>query len=287
VRAPDVERELPSRHGRGQGVGQLRIESPANLLIKRMRSLEQRKTREREGAFVVEGIQPVWHAVEQGAAIETLVVAPELLTSAPAREMVARQRAAGMRVAEISAELFARVATREHPSGLAAIVRARTQSLDDLAVTPTSLFVALHEVGNPGNLGTIIRTVDAVGGSGVILVGAGTDPYHPSAVRASVGTLFRLPIVQAGEIAAVRAWCTAHGIALVTTSGRAPHDYWAVSYPAPSLVLFGSEGRGLPSEIVAAGDLAVHIPMHGGADSLNLSVAAGVLLYEFLRQREH
>jgi TrmH family RNA methyltransferase len=262
-----------------------RIESPANPLIKRMRALEQRKAREREGAFIVEGIQPVWHAVENGAAIETLVVAPELLTSAPAREMIAQQRAAGTRIVEISASVFARVATREHPSGLAAIVRARPQSLDDLAVTPTALFVALHEVGNPGNLGTIIRTVDAVGGTGVILIGDGTDPYHPSAVRASVGTLFRLPIVQVDTVADMLAWCAAQQVAVVTTSGRAPHDYWDVTYPAPCLLLFGNEGRGLPPDVVAAGDLAVRIPMHGGADSLNLSVAAGVLLYELLRQR--
>src|SRR5579885_3310136 len=104
-----------SLQGGGQGAGQLRIESPANPLVKRMRALEQRRTREREGAFVVEGIQPVWHAVENGAEIETLVVAPELLTSAPARKMLARQQAAGTRVAEVSAALFARVATRENP----------------------------------------------------------------------------------------------------------------------------------------------------------------------------
>jgi len=263
----------------------LRIESPANPLIKRMRALEQRKTRERERAFVVEGIQPVWHAVEQGAEIETLVVAPELLTSAPAQEMVAQQRAVGTRVAEVSAALFARVATREHPSGLAAIVHTRPQSLAGLAITPTSLFIALHEVGNPGNLGTIIRTVDAVGGSGVILIGEGTDPYHPSAVRASVGTIFRLPIVQVDAVADVQAWCRDHQVAVITTSARAPHDYWGAMYPAPSLVLFGSEGRGLAPEVIAAGDLAVRIPMHGGANSLNLSVAAGVLLYEMLRQR--
>jgi TrmH family RNA methyltransferase len=263
----------------------MRIESPANPLVKRMRALEQRKVREREGAFVVEGIQPVWHAVESGAAIETLIVAPELLTSVPAQEMVARQRAAGTRVAEMSATLFARVATREHPSGLAAIVRVQQRSLDDLTVTPTSLFVALHEAGNPGNLGTILRTVDAVGGSGVILIGDGTDPSHPSAVRASVGTIFRLPIVHVEAIADVQAWCAARQIAVITTSTRAPHDYWHVTYPTPSLVLFGNEGRGLAPEVIAAGDLAVRIPMHGGASSLNLSVAAGVLLYEILRQR--
>lgn len=260
-----------------------RIESTANPLIKRIRLLAQRKEREREGVFVVEGIQPVWQAVESGAAIDTLVVAPELLTSAPAREMVERQQAAGVPVATVSAAVFVRIAAREHPSGLAALVRIPRSSLDALPVTPAAQFVALHEISNPGNLGTIIRTVDAVAADGVILIGEGTDPYHASAVKASMGTLFRVPVVQVASFAVVCAWCRAHGVGIITTSARAACDHWDVRYPAPGLILFGNEGRGLPPEIIAAGDLAVRIPMHGSAGSLNLAVAAGVLLYEILR----
>ena len=264
----------------------MRIESTANPLVKRIRALEQRKGREEQGAFFVEGIQAAWQAVEAGAAIETLVVAPELLTSAPALAMVAQQRAAGTTVAEVSAALYERIATREHPSGLGAVIRIGRHGIETLRVASASLFVALHEVGNPGNLGTIIRTIDAVGGSGIVLIGDTTDPYHPSAVKASVGTLFRLPVVHAATIEDVLAWCAARHVGVVTTSARAAHNHWDVAYPAPSLVLFGNEGRGLPPEIVQRGDLSVRIPMHGGADSLNLSVAAGVLLYEMLRQRE-
>ncbi len=263
-----------------------RIEGAANPLIRRIRALEQRKGREQTGAFFVEGIQAVWQAVDSGAALETLVVAPDLLTSAAAWEMVAGQRALGRQIAEVSAPLFARIATRENPSGLAAIVRITSRDLASLVVAPRSLFVALHEIGNPGNLGTILRTVDAVGGNGVILIGDATDPYHPSAVRASVGTLFRLPVVSVGRIEDVLAWSRASGVSVVTTSARATHEHWQVVYPSPLLMLFGNEGRGLPPEIVAQGDLSVRIPMHGSASSLNLAVAAGVLLYEVLRQRQ-
>jgi RNA methyltransferase, TrmH family len=263
-----------------------RIESAANPLIKRIRALEQRKGREEQGACFVEGIQAVWQAVEAGAAIETLIVAPDLLTSTPARAMVEQQRARGTPIAEVAAALYERIATREHPSGLAAVIRTARQGIETLPVTPTALFVGLHEVGNPGNLGTIIRTVDAVGGSGIVLIGDTTDPYHPSAVKASVGTLFRLPVVHATSIEDVLEWCAAHQVGVVTTSARAAHDHWEATYPAPSLVLFGNEGRGLPAEIVQRGDLSVRIPMHGGASSLNLAVAAGVLLYEILRQRQ-
>jgi TrmH family RNA methyltransferase len=262
------------------------IESAANPLIKRIRALQERKGREQAGALFVEGIQPVWQAVDAGAGIETLVIAPDLLTSAAAREMVAQQRAAGVPAAEISAPLYARIATRENPSGLAAIVRIASRDLASLAVTPQSLFVALHEIGNPGNLGTILRTVDAVGGSGVILVGDTTDPYHPNAVRASVGTLFRLPIARVERIEDLREWSRVHGVSVVTTSARATQEHWEARYPSPLVLLFGNEGRGLSREVVEQGDLAVRIPMHGGASSLNLAVAAGVLLYEVLRQRQ-
>ncbi len=262
-----------------------RIESAANPLVKRIRALENRREREAQGVFFVEGIAPVWAAVEHGAPLELLVVAPDLLTSEPARRMVAAQERAGVRVVTMGGEVFARIATREHPSGLGAIVRMGRQSLDALAVTPDALFVALDSVGNPGNLGTILRTVDAVGASGVVLIGDSTDPYHPNAVKASMGTLFNVPVVRVGDLAAVRAWCTAHGVATVTTSAHAPQAYWTATYPAPALVLFGSEGQGLPSDVVAGGDLAVHIPMYGSATSLNLAVSVGVLLYEMRRRR--
>lgn len=264
-----------------------RIESAANPLIKRIRMLAQRKEREQVGACFVEGIQAVWQAVDAGAAIETLIVAPDLLTSVAAREMVARQQAAGIAVAEVSVAIYERIATRENPSGLAAIVPIPITPCDlsSLVVTPASLFVALHEIGNPGNLGTILRTVDAVGGSGVILIGDTTDPYHPNAVKASVGTLFRLPIVRTDRIEDVLEWSRAYGVSVVTTSARATQEHWQATYPSPLLLLFGNEGRGLPPDIVARGDLSVRIPMHGGASSLNLAVAAGVLLYEALRQR--
>src|SRR6185437_9961528 len=147
------------------------ISSAANPLIKRVRLLADRRHRRREGAFVVQGVQPVWQAVEAGADIETLIVAPDLLRPPAAAAMVAEQEQRGMRVTRLSADLFTRIADRDGPAGLAAIVRARPVPLAGLTVGPGSVFVALHEVGNPGNLGTIIRTASAAGAAGVILIG--------------------------------------------------------------------------------------------------------------------
>jgi RNA methyltransferase, TrmH family len=259
------------------------ITSTANPLIKRVRALAQRKYRRAEGAFVVEGIRPVWQAVESAAGVETLLLAPELLASEPARELVERQRASGTRVVHVSRGVFESFAEREHPSGLAAIVRIARRRLDDLVVAPRSLFVALHEAGNPGNLGTILRTMDAVGASGLITIGDATDPYHPTAVKASMGALFTVPLVQVAGIDEVLAWCHGHGIGVVATSSQAAQSHWSVAYPQSCLLLFGSEGEGLSPGLLAQGDLAVHIPMTGQVDSLNLAVAAGILLYEVRR----
>jgi RNA methyltransferase, TrmH family len=275
------------------------ITSAANPVVKRMRMLSDRKHRRREGAFVVEGIQPVWQAVEAGAGIEVLVVAPALLGmpgpagpggegsrgGSAAVEMVEQQEAAGVRVARVSGELFGRLSGRDGPSGLAAIVRGRLAGLGSLAVQPGSVFVALHEIGNPGNLGAIIRTANAAGAAGVVLVGHTTDPFDPAAVKASMGALFGVPVAAAGDAEEFFGWAAGAGVTVVTTSAKAADSFWDVAYPRPLALLLGSEGDGLPDDLLARGDLAVRIPMAGTAESLNLAVAAGVLLYETQRLR--
>lgn len=258
------------------------ISSAANPLVKRMRLLADRRHRRREGAFVVEGNQPVWRAVEAGWEIETFVVAPELLGAAAAR-MVADQEAMGTRVARLSRELFVRLSERDGPSGLAAIVRGTVGGLETLAVEPDSLFVALHDIGNPGNLGTVLRTADAVGAAGVVLVGDTTDPFAPAAVKASMGSLFAVGLARAPDLDAFFGWAGSNGVRVLATSGRAEAEHWDTDYTAPSAILMGSEGDGLPETALTRADVRVRIPMTGTAESLNLAVATGVLLYEARR----
>jgi TrmH family RNA methyltransferase len=262
------------------------ITSAANPLIKRVRLLADRRHRWRQGAFVVRGVQPVWQAVEARADIEVLIVAPELLRG-PAATMVAEQEVRGVRVARLSAELFGRIADRDGPAGLAAIVRTRADTLNQLAVRQDSVFAALHEVANPGNLGTIIRTADAAGAAGVILVGQCTDPYDPAAVKASMGAVFTVPVATVATPAEFLRWGRGQGIAVAVTSGAGTGSLWETALPQPLAILFGSEGAGLPEELLAAGDLRLRIPMTGTAESLNLAVAAGVVLYEAWRQLRH
>ncbi len=260
------------------------ISSAANPLVKRVRALGDRKRRRREGAFVVQGIQPVWQAVEAGADVEVLLVAPELLRHRGARDMVDAQAAAGVPVARLTGELFSRIADRDGPTGLAAIIRAAPTPLDALPVPEDALLVALHSAGNPGNVGTIMRTASAAGAAGVVLIGPSADPYDPVAVKASMGALFSVSVAQVESAGEFLGWAAARGVTVAATSARASVSYWDADWRLPAALLLGSEGAGLPDDVLAAAGLRVAIPMTGTAESLNLAVAAGILLYEVRRR---
>jgi len=260
------------------------ISSASNPTVKRLRRLADAKHRRREGAFVVEGVAPVWQAVEAGATIEELVTAPDLLGSSPAAAMVAEQEAAGVRVARLTAELFGRLSERDGPSGLAAIVRAQVRPLAELDVAPDGIFVAAHEAANPGNVGTIVRTAEAFGLNGLVLSGHGADPYAPQAVKASMGSLFHLPIAHADSLDDVFAWAATHGIATVTTSARADATLDELEIRTPVMVVLGPERTGLSDHDLAHGDHVITIPTVGHATSLNLAVAAGILMHEVRRR---
>lgn len=259
------------------------VSSAANPVIKRVRQLADRKHRRRQGAFVVEGRQPVWRAVQAGWQIEVLIAAPELLAGSATAAMVAGQEARGVRVVHVSGELFGRIGSREGPSGIAAIVRTRVTSLDGLTAGAGAVFTVLHQIGNPGNLGTIIRTVDATGGAGVITLGDSTDAFGPAAVKASMGSLFAVPVAHAPDADSFFGWAAAHGVQVVATSGGADTEHWRAVYRPPVAVLFGAEGTGLPEPMLQRADTRVRIPMAGTAESLNLAAAAAVMLYEVTR----
>ncbi|HEX3815941.1 MAG TPA: RNA methyltransferase [Mycobacteriales bacterium] len=242
--------------------------------------LASRKHRQRTGTFMVEGIQPVWQAIEAGADVEQLLVAPGLLAGSPALQLLADPVAP---VAYLTNELFTRLSTRDRPAGLAAVVRARPTNLEELPVQDDSLFVALHLIGNPGNLGTIVRTAVSTGVDAVLLLDHTADPYAPSAVRASMGAIFSVPVVHLPDAETFLRWTREHAITVVTTSPNAERNHWTTGYPLPGALVLGGERVGLPEELLARGDLRVRIPMAGTTDSLNAAIAAGIMLYEMRR----
>lgn len=250
----------------------------------RARRLASRHYREQEGVCFVEGIRPVLDAIESGARLEALLLAPEMLRSEVAQRMAREQEAAGVPVIELSRASFERLSDRENPTGLAALVYWRPLALEGLSPGPETLLVMAEDMRDPGNLGTLLRTMDAVQGSGVVVVGASTDPTHPKCLKASMGTIFRLPVARAASVEAFLAWAKERKLWTVATTARRGESYWAAPYRLPLALLLGNEGEGLRPETLASADVIARIPMWGTASSLNVSVAAGVLLYEIRRR---
>ncbi len=255
------------------------ISSPNNPQIKQIRALRERKEREQRGHCFIEGIRLVGEAVQLGADIERLVVAPEILLSEFALELVASQRRAGVEILEVSRRVFAGLSQKDGPQGLGALVRMRWHSLAELSPAGGPGWVALDAVQDPGNLGSILRTADAVGCSGVILLGHSSDPYDPAALRGSMGAVFNQRLVRA-EFGELVDWARQQGYPLVGATGAADQAYRATNYQPPLVLLMGSEREGLTAAQLAQCDLAVRIPMVGRSDSLNLAVATAVILYE-------
>lgn len=257
------------------------ITSAGNPLIKRIRGLDDRKMRRREGAFLVEGLQPVWRAVECGWDIEHLIVAPDLLREGPAKTMASELEEQGMAVSHVSPGLFRRLSERQGPSGMMAIVRTREAALEDM----TGPLIALHRAHNPGNIGTIIRTADAAGFGGVVLLEDCADPFAPTAVKASMGSLFAMPVVAMSDVESFLKWSRDGSYQVCAITGGGERDIREQTWSERTVLLLGNEGDGLPEDLVTRADASVRIPMAGTAESLNLAAAAAIAMYEVQRTR--
>ncbi|MCC7362173.1 MAG: RNA methyltransferase [Anaerolineales bacterium] len=258
------------------------ITGKSNAKLKEVRALKQRKARAETGLFVVEGIRHVAEAVEAGAPVEYLVYCPDTLTSPFGRELVQKQRERGLPVHATTPQVFETLSERENPTGLLAVVRQQRRALADLSPANLVWGVAVVAPQDPGNIGAIVRTVDAVGAQGLLLLDSGVDPYHPSAVRASLGSLFWVPVAAASFKDFV-AWAQTHAYHVYGSSAHGAVPVKDVpSYQTPGILLLGSEREGLSPEQLAVCEQVVKLPMRGKATSLNLAVAAGVLLYDML-----
>ncbi len=255
------------------------ITSSSNPKIKQARALRQRKQRDTTGLFLVEGLFHIGEALAARATIEYLCYAPDLLESDFARQLIDRAVAEGLTCYETTAEVLGSVAEKENPQGVIAIVRQQHVTLATLAPQNFPWGVALVSPQDPGNVGAILRTIDAVGASGLILLNNSVDPYHPTAVRASLGSVFWYPVVSA-SFEDWSQWAQQEGYHLYGASAKGSVSYQEVEvYERPLIVLLGSEREGLSREQAAVCQQLVRLPMHGHVSSLNLAVATGVMLY--------
>jgi TrmH family RNA methyltransferase len=254
----------------------------SNPLVKQARGLRDKKNRRAEGLFLAEGLRILTEAREVGILPERLFfsrAAHPLLEA-----LIEATEAAGGEAIETGADILHKISGKDNPQAVLGIYRQLDTGLEGIDRGASPLWIVAQALRDPGNLGTILRTGDAVGAGGLILIDDCADPFSVEAVRASMGALFTQ------QIAAARwpdflSWLRAGPAQLVGTSLNATTDYQDARYEAPCFLLVGNESQGLPAAYEEECDLRVKIPMLGKADSLNAAVAAAVMAYEVINQR--
>ena len=261
------------------------LASPSNPRIKSVARLRDRRERESTGLTLVDGTREVRRALEAGVEVVEAFVCEPLLAGEDARVALDLLRDRHVSLTSTTEAAFAKVAFGDRAEGLVAVVRTPTLDLNDLALPPDPLLVVVEGVEKPGNIGAILRSADGAGADAVIAASPRTDLANPNVIRASAGTFFAIATA-AGPTADVVDWLRERRIRVVAARVDADRSYTEIDLRGPLAIVLGSEAEGLTARWGAADVEAVHLPMHGVADSLNVSVAAAVLLYEARRQRD-
>jgi TrmH family RNA methyltransferase len=259
------------------------VTSLVNPMVKDIKALATKKHREETRTFLAEGLKLVIDALDQGWAIRALVFGKAALGNALVERTAARAVAAGATVIEASAKVLEAITRRDNPQMVVAVFEQRYARLADFRPEDDDTYLALDRVRDPGNLGTILRTADAAGAKGVILIGETTDPFAIETVRATMGSIFAIPVARAREEDFI-AFAKGFGGLVAGTHLKGSVDYRSVDWLGrPVLLVMGNEQQGLTDELAEACTTLVRIPQAGRADSLNLAVATGVMLYEARR----
>ncbi|MFL6830806.1 MAG: TrmH family RNA methyltransferase [Sphingomicrobium sp.] len=251
----------------------------SNPTVKRLRSLRDKKARRAEGLFLAEGLRILAEARDSGRLPEIVAFSPEGAKHPLAAEIIAAAEAAGGEAIETPPEILSKMSGKDNPQMLLGAYRQPDTSLAAIDRARSPLWIAAQALRDPGNIGTILRTGDAAGAGGLILIDDSADPFSVEAVRASMGAVFTQQIAVA-RWAEFVAWLRSGEGELVGTSLKASQDYLEAEYAKPCFLLIGNEQQGLPGDYEAECDLLVKIPMAGRADSLNAAIAAGVMAFQ-------
>ncbi len=261
------------------------IQSRQNDQIKNLVKLRERKHRDRQSRFLIEGLREIGHAIDGKYEIETLYFCPELFSSEKHAELIDKIRGTqSSKLAQVSKDAFEKIAFREGPDGLLAIALQKSHSINELSLPENPLILVLEGIEKPGNLGAILRSADGAGADAVILVDCILDLYNPNAIRSSQGLSFALPIIET-EATELKNWLSEKNYQQISTTPDTEKLHWDADYTRPTALFFGSESHGLSQSQLSAADVKIRIPMAGRADSLNVAAAAAVCLYEAKRQR--
>jgi RNA methyltransferase, TrmH family len=260
------------------------ISSKDNDTIKYLHFLSEPRHRKKEQAFLIEGIKMVEEALRGNAGVKMVVAAPPLVPH-HGKGVVELAESKGIGILWITERLMDQLSESKTPQPVMAVVPIRQYTEEVLISDQAGLIVLAHRLQDPGNLGTIIRTAEAVGASGVAITPNTVDPYNAKAVRASMGSILRLPVVPARDISEFIRKCKEEGFQIAAMDLAGETSHFDADLTKSTVVILGQEGAGLPPELQAPVDLRVRIPLAKTIDSLNVATAAAVILYEAMRQR--
>lgn len=261
------------------------ITAVSNPIIKSIKSLHQKKNRDLEASFLAEGLKLITDAVNIGWETRTLLFANTSRANQHLQDVAAKARAQGADILEVSEKVLSAVTRRDNPQMAVGVMAQVWEDVSNIRPDKNTVWIALDRVRDPGNLGTIIRTADAVGAQGVILVGETTDPYSVEAVRATMGSIFNTKLCKM-DPSQFHSFSKNWAGKIIGTHLEGATDYRSINYDGqPTLLLMGNEQQGLPDDLTCLCDHLAHIPMNGNADSLNLAISTGIMLYEIHRNR--
>jgi len=262
----------------------IQITSLQNVQIKKVVLLRDRKGRKKLGEFVVEGTREQEKALAFDFEVTEVYFCPSLL-SEKGEQLLNEVSSKDIGIYELNEPCFHKIAIRKNVDGIVFVMKSKTKSLEDFQIKKNPFLLLVEGVEKPGNLGALLRTADGAGVDGVMVIESQIDLYNPNVIRASLGCCFSLPILLCSREEAY-SFCKAHKIPIyAAVLSNASVFYDTVKYGSSSGILMGSEDKGLDPYWVSHASQLIHIPMHGEADSLNVSAAGAVLLYEVSKQR--
>ena len=261
------------------------ITSRDNPLLRQARAVRDGKIEE---LIFIEGLRLCEEARRSNLGIDSVIVSEELLRKERAAAAIRELSQVAKRVASVSEKLLASISYTKTPQGIIVLATRPESSEERLAANlgANPLLVVLHEINNPVNVGAILRTAEAAGATGVITTRNTSDPFSPKSLRGAMGSAFRLPILSGLAYSEVIDWCRSRGIVSICTDADATDAYTEIDWNGPIALMLGPESTGFTAEELAEAERRVSIPMKGSAESLNVSVAAGVVLFEAARQRK-
>lgn len=262
------------------------ITSLQNRRVKDAVRLRDRRGRQQQGRLIIDGVRELGRALQGGIELDEVFWCESACGGDDAQAVLESARGRGAELLEVTADVFGKLAFGDRADGLVGTARTPRRTLADLQTTlPEQPLVAvLERVEKPGNVGAVVRSADGAGVAAVILADAVTDLYNPNAIRASLGTIFALPVCSTTSQEAL-AWLQNQGMQVLATRVDGAVAYTDIDYTAPTAIVLGSESAGIGAGWQGSGVKAVQLPMLGKADSLNVSATAAVLFYEALRQR--